>query len=76
MSHCTGSALPPAASISSAALKIVPGSFGFASAVFAAMTMLAPSAAARLAIARPMPRDAPVMKRVLPFRSFMRVSPV
>jgi hypothetical protein len=32
------------------------------------MTMLAPSRAARVAMARPMPREAPVMKRVLPFR--------
>src|ERR1039457_4380483 len=32
------------------------------------MTTLAPSAAARLAIARPMPREAPVINNVLPFR--------
>ena len=37
MSQTTGSALPPAATISSAALKIVPGSFGCGSAVLAAM---------------------------------------
>ena len=37
-----------------------------ASTVLAAMAILAPSRAARSAIARPMPRDAPVMKRVLP----------
>ncbi len=41
-------------------------SFGCGSAVFAAMAMFAPSRAARSAIARPMPRDAPVMKSVLP----------
>ncbi len=35
-------------------------------AVFAAMTTLAPSAATRVAIARPMPRDAPEMKTVFP----------
>src|SRR6185369_2998531 len=45
---------------------MVPGSFGFGSVVFAAITTLAPSAAARLPMARPMPREAPVMKRVLP----------
>src|SRR6266545_694465 len=44
---------------------MVPGSFGFATFVFAAMTMLAPSTAARRAIAFPMPRLAPVMKSVL-----------
>jgi hypothetical protein len=48
---------------------MVPGSLGLGSVVLARMTMLAPSAAARLAMARPMPRDAPVMKRVLPDRS-------
>ena len=37
MSHCSGSAWPPAASISSAALWIVPGSFGLGSAVLAAI---------------------------------------
>src|SRR5688572_28990408 len=47
---------------------MVPGSLGLGSVVLAAMTMLAPSAAARLPMARPMPRDAPVMNRVLPFR--------
>src|ERR1700732_2116854 len=47
---------------------MVPGSLGWASVVFAAMTMLAPSRAARSAIARPMPRLAPVMKRVFPAR--------
>jgi hypothetical protein len=34
-----------------------------------AMAMLAPSAAARSAMARPMPRLAPVMNRVLPLVS-------
>src|SRR5450631_1628781 len=32
------------------------------------MATLAPSRAARSAIARPMPREAPLMNRVLPFR--------
>src|SRR5688572_10235042 len=45
---------------------MVPGSLGLGSVVLAAITTLAPSAAARLPIARPMPRDAPVMNRVLP----------
>src|SRR5580700_7507602 len=45
---------------------MVPCSFGCGSAVFAAMAILAPSRAARSAIASPMPREAPVMNRVLP----------
>lgn len=45
---------------------IVPRSLGLDSSVFEAMAMLAPSAAARSAMARPMPRLAPVMNRVLP----------
>src|SRR5277367_3890793 len=45
---------------------MVPGSFGCGSAVFAAMTTLAPSRAARNPIASPMPREAPVMNRVFP----------
>src|SRR5580704_13347040 len=45
---------------------MVPCSLGCGSAVFAAMAILAPSRAARSAIARPMPREAPVMNRVLP----------
>src|SRR3712207_3023969 len=47
---------------------MVPGSFGWGSAVFAAMTTFAPSFAARRPMARPMPREAPVMKRVFPLR--------
>ena len=42
---------------------------------FAAMATLAPSRAARSAIARPMPREAPVMNRVLPDRVDMRPLP-
>src|SRR5580704_15988520 len=45
---------------------MVPASLGCGSAVFAAMAILAPSRAARSAIARPMPREAPVMNWVLP----------
>jgi len=52
--------LSPARSISRAAVKMVPGSFGFSSAVLAATTTFAPSAAARSAIARPIPRLPPL----------------
>src|SRR6266849_3289715 len=45
---------------------MVPCNFGCGSAVLAAMAILAPSRAARSAIASPMPREAPVMNRVLP----------
>ena len=68
MSTCTGRAFPPAASISFAAEKIVPPSFGFSSTLFAAITILAPSAANFNAIAFPMPRLAPVMRIVLLFK--------
>ena len=68
-STAQASAWPPAASISAAAVWIVPGSLGWTSVVFAAMATLAPSRAARSAIASPMPRLAPVMKSVLPARS-------
>src|SRR5687768_2929404 len=47
---------------------MVPGSRGLGSVVLAAITTLAPSAAARWPIASPMPREPPVMKRVLPLR--------
>src|SRR6185436_14438066 len=47
---------------------MVPGSFLCGSAVFAAITILAPSRAARRPMARPMPRLAPVMNKVLPRR--------
>src|SRR5712671_4442928 len=45
---------------------MVPLSFGCGSAVFAAIAMLAPSRAARSAIASPMPRLPPDMNSVLP----------
>jgi len=45
---------------------MVPGNIAWGLALLAAMTMAAPSRAARNAIARPMPRLAPVMKIVLP----------
>ncbi|TNN79418.1 Transcription factor RelB [Liparis tanakae] len=45
---------------------MVPGSFGWAWVVLAAMTTLAPSLAAFSAMALPIPRLAPVMKSVQP----------
>src|SRR5271165_4443769 len=45
---------------------MVPGNEGCGLAVLAAMAMLAPSFAARSAIAKPMPRLAPVINRVRP----------
>src|SRR5690606_26674892 len=74
MSHFSARPRPPAASTASAALWMVPGSFGLGTADLAAMATLAPSRAARRAMARPMPREAPVMNRVLPARLVMRVS--
>src|SRR5258708_3960612 len=68
ISPTMGNACPPASSISRAAVKTVPGSLGFGSAVLAIRATLAPSFAARLAIARPTPRLAPDMNIVLPLR--------
>src|SRR5215472_2652896 len=65
-STTSGRAWPPACSIASAAEWIVPSSFGCGVSVFAAIAILAPSRAARSAIASPMPRDAPVMNSVFP----------
>ena len=48
---------------------MVPGSFGLGSDVLAAIAMDAPSRAARNAIARPIPRDPPVMKIFFPDKS-------
>ncbi|CAM5440711.1 hypothetical protein RLIN73S_05604 [Rhodanobacter lindaniclasticus] len=55
---------------------MVPGSFGFGTPLLAAITMFAPSRAARSAIARPMPREAPVMNKVLPASVLMRIDSV
>src|SRR5258705_10304466 len=66
MSPTIGNACPPASSSSLAAVYTVPGSLGCGSAVFAINAMFAPSAAARLAIANPMPRLAPEMNMVFP----------
>jgi hypothetical protein len=54
---------------------MVPASLGWGWSVLAAMTMLAPSRAQRSAIAWPMPRLAPVMKRVFPFK-LIRILPL
>src|SRR5215467_11765009 len=67
-STASASARPPAASMSAAAVWMVPGSFGWGVSVFAAIATLAPSRAARNATASPIPREAPVMKSVLPLR--------
>src|SRR4051812_22446112 len=50
---------------------MVPASLGCGSAVLAAMAILAPSRAARSAMASPMPRLAPEMNSVLPFSVVM-----
>src|SRR5690606_24305800 len=65
MSHWIGSALPPACSTSAATVWMVPGSLGLGTPDLATMATLAPSRAARRAMARAMPREAPVMNRVL-----------
>src|SRR6266702_3293433 len=64
--------LSTAALTSSAAVKMVPLSFGCGSAVFAAIATLAPSRAARSAIASPMPRLAPEINSVLPLSDDIR----
>src|SRR4029450_4047241 len=46
--------------------EMLPSRWGCGVSVLAAIAILAPSRAARSAIASPMPREAPVMKRVLP----------
>ena len=74
MSHWIGSAVPPASSISLAAEKIVPGSFGFTSAVLAAIAIRAPSCAARNAIAKPIPREPPVIKILFPASDIIYLS--
>lgn len=80
MSHWIPRALPPAASISAQAVWIVPGSLGWGVTVLASITTLAPSCAALLPIAKPIPYLfiyilrysftllAPVIKTVLPLR--------
>ena len=58
-SHLIGSAIPPAFSISLAAVWMVPGSLGWTSTVLESITTIAPSLAARNPIAKPIPRLAP-----------------
>ncbi len=60
-----GSARPPASSICLAAVKTVPSSLGCGWSVLAISATLAPSRAARRAIASPMPRLPPEMNSVL-----------
>src|SRR5258708_13579815 len=55
---------------------MVPLSFGCGSAVFAAIATLAPSRAARSAIASPIPRLAPDMNSVLPLSDVIGRPPV
>src|SRR5215216_2646456 len=55
---------------------MVPLSFGCGSAVFAAIARLAPSRAARSAMASPMPRLAPETNSVLPCSDVIGVPPV
>src|ERR1700733_15184652 len=55
---------------------MVPLSFGCGSAVLAAIATLAPSRAARSAIASPMPRLPPDMNRVLAWRDVIERTPV
>ena len=66
-SPTTAMALPPASSISAAAVWTVPSSFGWGLSVFASRQTFAPSRAARSAIASPMPRLPPDMTIVRPF---------
>src|SRR5665647_204401 len=54
---------------------MVPSNLGCGSTVFAAMATLAPSRAAFRPMARPMPRDPPVMNSVLPFSDMALVLP-
>jgi hypothetical protein len=58
-----------------AAVYTVPGNFGCGAAVLAATIILAPSRAARNAMASPMPRLAPVMKTVFSLRPGMVLIP-
>src|ERR1700712_5544667 len=55
---------------------IVPLSFGCGAAVFAAIATLAPSRAARNAIASPMPRLPPDTNSVLPLSDVIKRTPV
>ena len=52
----------------------MPGSLGWGFIVFARIAIFAPSYAARVAIASPIPLEAPVIRRVLPLRVVTAVS--
>ncbi len=73
-SPTTGSAVPPAARICSAAVKMVPSKRGCGCAVFASKTTLAPSCATRRAMASPTPRLPPEISIVFPLRFMPLVS--
>ncbi|BAS08072.1 hypothetical protein AHiyo4_14940 [Arthrobacter sp. Hiyo4] len=60
--------MAPAASTCSAALKTVPASLAWGWPVLAISTILAPSCAARVAMASPMPRLPPDIRMVRPRR--------
>lgn len=66
ISHLIGRAFPPAFVISYAAVYMVPGNLGWGLSVFAKIATLAPSLAHLMAMASPMPLEAPVMTIVFP----------
>ena len=68
ISHCMAKHYPPALTMSSEAVNIVPSNLGCGVTVLAAMTMFAPSFAALNAIAKPIPLEAPLIKIVFPFK--------
>lgn len=76
ISHYMPNALPPAFSISAQADAIVPGNLGCGSTVLANITTLAPSLAALIPIANPIPYillmiitlEPPLIMTVLPFK--------
>ena len=53
---------------------MVPGSFGFASPVLAAIAICAPSLAIRFAISKPIPREPPVINTLLPASDMVSLS--
>src|SRR6478735_6028569 len=65
-SHTQARPRPPAASISRTVSCTVPASLGFGVSVLPSTATFAPSRAARSAMARPMPRLAPVISSVFP----------
>src|SRR5438067_6556893 len=67
----TGRARTPSASTSAATVKTEPGSFSVDSVLFAAITTSHPSRASPMAMARPMPRLAPVTTATRPLSDGM-----